>query len=127
MFTFINLIFLFISLYIYVLYFLNSPYDGENVIMNKLYLFLFVFIINFISAFINNLFSKGSSSLYSIVSYSVNNALISVIAFDTYNDLIYNGYFKTFSHHQKSIILVLLMIAFMTIIKLIQIIITYNF
>jgi hypothetical protein len=41
--------------------------------------------------------------------------------------MVYNGYLKSFSHHQKSIILVLLMISLMTIIKLIQIIITYNF
>ena len=106
---------------------MNNPDDRENVIMNKIYLFIFVFIINFISAFINNLFFKGSNTLYSIISFSVNNALIAIIAYDTYNDMVYNGYLKSFSHHQKSIILVLLMISLMTIIKLIQIIITYNF
>ena len=107
-------------------YFLSNPDDRENAIINKIYLFLFVFIINFISAFVSNLFSNNFS-LYDIITFSVNNALISIIAYDVYNDMIYNGYLKNYTHHQKSIILILLMIAFMTIIKLIQIIITYNF
>ena len=126
MFTFINLIFLFISLYFYINYYLDNPDDRENAFVNKIYLFLFVFFINFISAFISNLFSDNFS-LYEITTFSVNNALISIIAYDTYNDMTYHGYFKNYTHHQKSVLLILLMLTFMTIIKLIQIIITYNF
>ena len=107
-------------------YFLSNPDDRENAILNKIYLFLFVFIINFLSGVVNGIFS-GDFILYDIITFSVNNALISIIAYDTYNDMIYNGYLKNYSHAQKSIILILLMISFMTIIKLIQIIITYNF
>jgi hypothetical protein len=126
MFTLINLIFLFISLYLYMIFFMSNPDDRENIIMNKIYLFLFVFIINFISSFINYLLSS-TYSFNDVIVFSVNNALVSIIAYDVYNDLVYNEYFKNYSHHQKSVILILLMIAFMTIIKLIQIIITYNF
>lgn len=109
-----------------MIFFMNNPDDRENAIMNKIYLFIFVFIINFISSFINYLLSS-TYSFNDVIIFSVNNALISIIAYDVYNDLTYNDYFKNYSHHQKSVILILLMIAFMTIIKLIQIIITYNF
>ena len=109
-----------------MIFFMSNPDDRENIIMNKIYLFLFVFIINFISSFINYLLSS-TYSFNDVIVFSVNNALVSIIAYDVYNDLVYNEYFKNYSHHQKSVILILLMIAFMTIIKLIQIIITYNF
>ena len=125
MFTFINLILLFISLFIYINYCV-SEMNNDNIFTNKICMWLFVFIISFISGFINKLVSSNMS-IHDLIVFSVNNAIISVIAYDTYNDMIYHGYFSTYSHEQKSLILVLLMISFITIIKLIQIIITFNF
>jgi len=127
MLTFINLATLSISLYFYTNHYITNFNDANNAINNKIYIFLFVFIINFISVFINSLLSNSNSSIYDIITYSVNGALISVIAFDVFNDLLYKGIFNNYNHQQKSLLLILLIITFMTIVRLIQIIITYNF
>jgi hypothetical protein len=126
MFTLINLVTIFISLYVYFTFFLTNVDQRENAIMNKMFIFIFIFIINFITSFINYLLTPDLS-FDDVIDLSVSNAIVCIIAFDVYDDLTYNDYFKNYSNHQKSVILIMMMIAFITVIKLIQVILTYNF
>jgi hypothetical protein len=73
---------------------------------------------------ISNIINSSKFAMDEVIETSINNALLAVIAFDVYNDLVYNNYFKTYNNQQKILILILLIIGFMTAIKFLQLLIS---
>ena len=124
MFILIRLLVLAITLYMFISLFLENFEDRHNAIAYKIYLFLFIFIIQFLFQIFTNLIQSEKIIIDQIIETSINNALLAVIAFDIYNDLYYNNYFRTFNNQQKILILILLIIGFMTIIKFLQLLIS---
>jgi hypothetical protein len=119
-----RLLILAITLYMFVSLFLDNFDDRHNAIAYKIYLFLFVFIMQFMFQIFTNIINSNKIVIDEIIETSINNALLAVIAFDVYNDLVYNNYFKTYNHQQKILILILLIIGFMTVIKFLQLLIS---
>lgn len=115
-----------IVLYMFVSLFLENFDDRHNAIAYKIYLFLFVFIIQFLFQIFANLINSKKIAVDEIIETSINNALLAIIAFDVYNDLVYNNYFRLYTHQQKILILILLIIGFMTVIKFLQLLISSN-
>lgn len=140
MLAFIKLIILALSLFVYFNYFLTNFDDKNFVIANKIYIFVFVFAINFILSSLSLISSSSYLSTYSeektfkslsindIIQYSICNALVAVIAFDIYNDFDYGNYFnlQNQNHNQKILTLLLLIVSFFTVITVLQIILTDN-
>jgi hypothetical protein len=124
MFVIAKLLILAITLYMFVSLFLDNFDDRHNSIAYKIYLFLFVFIIQFLFEIFTNLINSKKIAMDEIIETSINNALLAVIAFDIYNDLVYNNYFSAYNHQQKILILILLIIGFMTAIKFLQLLIS---
>lgn len=120
----VRLLILAITLYMFISLFLDNFEDRHNAIAYKIYLFLFVFIIQFLFQIFTNLIHSQKINIDEIVETAINNALLSVIAYDVYNDLVYNNYFKTYNSQQKILILILLIIGFMTAIKFLQLLIS---
>lgn len=121
-----RLLFMAITLYMFISIFLENFDDRHNAIAYKIYMFLFVFIIHFMFQIFTNLINANKISINVLIETSINNAILAVIAFDVYNDLIYNGFFKTFNTQQKILMLVLLIIGFMTVVKILQLLISSN-
>ena len=121
-----RLIFMSIVLYMFISLFLYKFEDRHYAISNKIYLFLFVFIINFLIQFITNLVNSKKIIINELIEVSINNALLAVIAFDVYGDLAYNNFYVGKSHEQKILIMVLLIIGFMTTIKILELLISSN-
>lgn len=120
-----RLLFLAISLYMFISLFLDNFDDRHNAIAYKIYLFLFVFIIQFLFQIFSNLINAQKFAMDELIETSINNALLAIIAFDVYNDLSYNKYFSNYKEkQQKILILILLIIGFMTAIKFLQLLIT---
>jgi hypothetical protein len=119
-----RLLILAITLYMFVSLFLDNFDDRHNAIAYKIYLFLFVFIIQFLFQIFSNIINSSKFVMDEVIETSINNALLAVIAFDVYNDLVYNNYFKTYNNQQKILILILLIIGFMTAIKFLQLLIS---
>jgi hypothetical protein len=126
MFVLARLLFMAITLYMFVSLFLENFDDRHNAIAYKIYLFLFVFIMNFLFQVFTNLVNSNKIAINEIVEVSINNALLAVIAFDIYNDLVYNNFLRTYTHQQKILVLILLIIGFMTAIKILQLLISSN-
>ena len=61
-----------------------------------------------------------STKTSEIVDVSINDGLLSVIAFDIYKDMISQGKYEGYSKSLKSLVLVLLILAFITSIKLLH-------
>jgi len=120
----LRLIFTGIALFFFVALFLENFDDRRNSIIYKLYLFTFIFLLQVILNLFNNVFNKEKITLNSIMETSINNALLAVIAFDVYNDLIYEGFYKGFNQYQKIATLVLLILAFITTVKMLQLLLT---
>ena len=99
--------------------------DRSNVFVYKIYLFLFIFFIQFILTIISMLITN-QIDFNEAIELAVRDALIAVIAYDIYNDLIYNKFFLTYNSSQKIIILTLLIICFLTIIKLFELFVALN-
>lgn len=118
-----RLLILAIALYIFLNFFLDNFDDRHNAITYKIYLFIFVFIIQFLFQVFANLINSTKIIIDEIIESSINNALLAVIAFDVYNDLTFSNYFTVYNHHQKILILILLIIGFMTTIKFLQLLI----
>ena len=121
-----RLFFMAIALYMFISLFLENFDDRQYAIPYKIYLFLFIFLIQFLFQILSNLLYSSKISIYESVESAINSALISVIAFDIYNDLVYDKFFRTFNNQQKTLTLVLLIIGFMTSIKLLQLLINSN-
>jgi hypothetical protein len=109
-----------IALFLFLIYVLQNFDTNDNVILNKIYIFAFIFFIQIITNLISNLFSTNKIPLDEIINLSINNALLGVIAYDIFGDLERNGNYTTFSKEHKALILVFLIIAFITSIRLIQ-------
>jgi hypothetical protein len=109
-----------ISLFLFLIYVLKNFDTNDDVILNKIYIFAFIFFIQIITNLISNLFSTNKIALDEIINLSINNALLGVIAFDIFGNLEQNGNYTTFTKEHKALILVFLIIAFITSIRLIQ-------
>lgn len=120
----LRLIFTGIALFFFVALFLENFDDRQNSIVYKLYLFTFIFLLQIVLNVFNNIFNKEKITLNSIMETSINNALLAVIAFDVYNDLIYEGFYKGYNSYQKIATLVLLILAFITTVKMLQLLLT---
>jgi hypothetical protein len=120
----LRLIFTGIALFFFVAFFLENFDDRKNSIIYKLYLFTFIFLLQVILNVFNNIFNKEKITVNSIMETAINNALLAVIAYDVYNDLIYDGFYKGYNTYQKISVLVLLILAFITTVKLLQLLLT---
>jgi len=117
----IDLIILFVAL-IGLLYFYTKyePDNINNLFLYKLYLLLFVFLILFITNIVSNLISGIKIDYEDIMEYAVNNALLAVIAYSTYNELVYHGFYSNYTTSQKMFMLILLIIMFIAVVKMTQ-------
>jgi len=115
-----------IALFLFVLTYLQDFDNRQNALPYKLYLFLFMFLFQVTINIFNNFIVNKKLSLNAIVENSVNTALISVISYDIYNDLVYNGFYRTLDKTQKTAVLVLLIMGFITSIKMLEMLITTN-
>ena len=115
-----------IILYMFVSLFLVNFDDRHNAIIYKIYLFLFMFIIQFLFQIFSGLVLTHKINVSEIIETSINNALLSVIAYDVYGDLAYNNFFSTYTHQQRILVLILLIVGFMTGIKILQLLISSN-
>ncbi len=123
-----RLLFIGITLYMFISLFLDNFEDRKNAIPYKIYLFLFIFMMQFIFQIFSNIINSNKLAINELIEISINNALLAVIAFDVYNDLNYNGFFKSYQSNsqQKILILILLIIGFMSAIKILQLLISSN-
>lgn len=121
-----RLVFIAVFLFMFINLFLTDFEDKKNAISYKIYLFLFVFVLNFMFQIFANLINKIKISMDELIEMSINNALLAVVAFSVYDDLSYNGFFNQYNHYQKSLILILLIIGFITTIKILELLITSN-
>ena len=115
-----------IALFLFVITYLQDFDNRSNTLSYKLYLFLFMFLLQVTINIFNNFIVIKKLSLNDIIENAVNTALISVISYDIYNDLVYNGFYRTLDNTQKSAVLVLLMMGFITSIKMLEMLITTN-
>jgi hypothetical protein len=121
-----RLVFIAVSLFMFINLFLTDFDDKKNSISYKIYLFLFVFVLNFMFQIFANLINHIKISMDELIEMSINNALLSVVAYGIYDDLSYNGFFNQNTHYQKSLILILLIIGFITTIKILELLISSN-
>jgi len=121
-----RLLFMAITLYMFISLFLDKFDDRHNAIAYKVYLFLFVFIMHFLFQVFTILINSGKVIINEIIETSINNALLAIIAFDIYNDLSVDKFFDTYTSQQKTLVLILLIIGFMTGIKILQLLISSN-
>lgn len=121
-----RLAFVAITLYMFISLYLDKIDDMKYFIPYKIYLFLFVFLIHFIFHSLSNLLNMENHQLSTMIEISINNALLAVIAYDVYNDLVRNGIYDQFNNQQRMLILVFLIIGFMVVIKLLQLLISCN-
>lgn len=121
-----RLVFIAVSLFMFINLFLSDFEDKKNAISYKIYLFLFVFVLNFMFQIFSDLINKVKISMDEIIEMSINNALLAVVAFGVYDDLSCNGFFNQYNHYQKSLILILLIIGFIATIKILELLITSN-
>ncbi len=115
-----------ILLFVYLSLFLPNIEDRSNAIPYKIYMFLFIFIVQFILYFLTNRTLANKNTINQIVESSVNNALLAVIAYDVYGDLYAGNIFDNMDANQRNISLVLLIVGFMATVKIIQLLMTNN-
>ena len=113
-------------LFLFVTFFLDDVKNKDNVIWYKLYIFLFMFFIQIIVSFVNSIFTKEIISYPELIDSSITNALLTVVAFDVYGDMVLKDYLNDLSQSQKNLLLVLLVIGFMVSIRLIQMLFSTN-
>ena len=116
------------TLFIFLYYLIDDDKVNfvDSILLNKLYIFLFVFIIEFILNIFHKIYINSSTTTTEIVDISINDGLLSVIAFDIYKDMILQGKYDGYSKSLRSLVLVLLIIAFITSINILQILFTKN-
>jgi len=119
-----RLVFLAFCLFVIISLFMSDFEDKKNAISYKLYLFLFIFILNFMSQIFSNLINGDKILMDEIIDTSINNGLIAVIAFGIYGDLNENGLFIQYNYNQKILVLILLIVGFITTIKVLELLIT---
>lgn len=109
-----------IALFFFTLFFLKNFDERENAIVYKLYIFTFVFLLQIMLNLLNILFDGNKITLNHLMDTAVNNALLAVIAFDVYGDMTYKHIITTTNIHQQIAILILLMVGFITAVKVLQ-------
>lgn len=119
-----RLLFTGIALFFFVATFLENFEDRKNSIAYKLYLFTFLFLLQVTLNIFNNIFNKDKLTLNSVMETAINNALLAVVAFDVYNDLVYDGFYSGYNTYQKISVLVILILAFITTVKILQLLLT---
>ena len=119
-----NLIYLAIALFIFFTFLVNNYEDKYFAISNKLYLFIYFFILQFIFEIFNAISIGKPFSVSEIMQSCIASSLIVVIAFDVYGDLVYNNFFINYTSSQKEGALILLILAFLVVIKILQCIIS---
>ena len=122
----VKLVFMAIVLFMFINLFLSDFEDKKNAISYKIYLFLFVFVLNFMFQIFANLINNKKILMVELIESSINNSLLAVIAYGVYSDLIYDGFFKDYDHSQKTLVLILLIIGFITTIKILELLISSN-
>jgi len=119
-----------ISLYLYLSIFIENDnvLNKDYAIAHKFYLFLFIFILQFLILLITSILSKQNilKSIEENYAEAINNALLAVIGYDVYGDLIEKKYYSELHPQQKLLMLVLLIIGFMASIKVLECLITSN-
>jgi hypothetical protein len=115
-----------IALFFYLSIFLPHLGDKSNAISYKIYMFLFIFILQFLLYFVTNRALANKNTINQLVESSINNALLAVIAFDVYRDLDADNMYNGMNEHQKIISLVLLIVGFMATVKIVQLLLTNN-
>jgi hypothetical protein len=121
-----NLIFLFI--YIYISLIIGIPGTGSNIIINKLILFIGIFIYQFIIGFMSNIYKKHS--LKKILKISFSNSLLSIIGYSLYIDLLFMNFISPkYINNQftNSAIITIFIISTIATSKIINLIINNDF
>jgi len=116
----IKLLALGILLFAFVLVVLDNFDNRQNALAYKIYMFVFVFFVMITLGILDNVYSHSDLKLNHIVDNSINYGIISVLAYDVFNDQIYNGFYKNYNNYQRIMTLVILIIGFITSIKLLQ-------
>ena len=107
-----------IAIYFFSGYVLLS---NSDTIINKLYTFFFIFMLQFVVIVIGSLLRKNKLIIVDIVDICVKNGLLSIIAYDTFNDLKIAKYFDNYNMYQKTLILTVMIMAFIITIQILQI------
>lgn len=121
-----RLVFIAVSLFMFISLFLSDYEDKKNAISYKVYLFLFVFVLNFMFQIFANLINRVKISIDEIIESSINNGLLAIIAFGIYGDLNDQNFFNQYSDHQRELILILLIIGFMATIRILECLMNSN-
>jgi hypothetical protein len=121
-----KLLYMAVALFMFINLFLYDFENKRNAIAYKIYLFLFVFILNFMFQIFANLINQIKISMNELIESSINNSLLAVIAFGLYCDLSSNGFYREYDHNQKTLILILLIIGFIATIKILELLISSN-
>jgi len=121
-----KLVFMAIALFMFINLFLSDFEDKKNAISYKIYLFLFVFVLNFMFQIFANLINNKKILMVELIESSINNSLLAIIAYGVYSDLTYDGFFRDYNNSQKTMVLILLIIGFITTIKILELLISSN-
>jgi hypothetical protein len=116
------------TLFVFLYYLIDDDKINfvDSVLLNKLYIFLFVFIIQFILNIFHKIYMDPTTTTSEVVDISINDGLLSVIAFDIYKDMILQGKYEGYSKSLRSLVLVLLIIAFIASIHLLHLLFSKN-
>ena len=120
MFYILKIFLLWIFIYFFLLYLIDD--DNLNSLIYKLYLFLFVFIIEFVIQIFESVIvnPKEHIVLSNIVQNSINTAYIATIVNCLYSEMVYNNFYKNYTKYQKISLLTLLIISFIVAVKFIE-------
>lgn len=116
------------TLFVFLYYLIDDDKINfvDSVLLNKLYIFLFVFIIQFILNIFHKIYMDPTTTTSEVVDISINDGLLSVIAFDIYKDMILQGKYEGYSKSLRSLVLVILIIAFIASIHLLHLLFSKN-
>jgi hypothetical protein len=100
--------------------------ENSDDIMNKFYTFFFVFLFQFCMMALESVLAKESFNMANIIDVCVKYGLLSVIAYDTYGDLRRKHvvFFNNLTIYQKTLVLSLMIVAFVTVVRVVQMLIT---
>lgn len=100
--------------------------QNSDEILNKFYTFFFIFMFQFVLMTLESILAKEQFNFGAIMDTCVKYGLVSVIAYDTYGDLRrkHTMYFDNLTMYQKTLVLAVLIVAFVTVIRIVQILIT---
>ena len=116
------------TLFVFLYYLIDDDKINfvDSILLNKLYIFLFVFIIQFLLNIFHKIYMDPSTTTSEVVDISINDGLLSVIAFDIYKDMILQGKYNGYSKSLRSLVLVLLIITFIASIHLLHLLFSKN-